>query len=127
MPTVLMIEDDPTLLDNTLEILSLEGFDVVGAEDGSVGVEKARRFMPDIIICDIMMPKLDGYGVLKELRNDPTTRAIPFIFVSAIVDEDVLAVSTKLGVDAYLVKPFRTTNLLDLIRDQLENQMSHLD
>ncbi len=127
MPTVLMIEDDPTLLDNTLEILSLEGFDVIGAEDGSVGVEKARRFVPDIIICDIMMPKLDGYGVLKALRNDPTTREIPFVFVSAIVDENILSGSTKLGVDAYLVKPFRTAKLLSLIRTQLENQMSSLD
>jgi DNA-binding response OmpR family regulator len=127
LPTVLMIEDDPTLLDNTLEILSLEGFDVIGAEDGSVGVDKARRYVPDIIICDIMMPKLDGYGVLKALRTDPTTSEIPFIFVSAAVDEKVLGVSTKLGVDAYLVKPFRTANLINLIRAQLENQVSRSD
>jgi len=112
---VLVIEDDPIILENTLELLEMEGFSAIGAEDGSIGVQRAREAIPDLIICDMLMPNLDGFGVLKTLRADPETYAIPLIFVSATPRDDILAASTKLGVSDCLVKPFRANELIRMI------------
>ncbi len=115
MVTVLVIEDDPTIRENTLELLQFEGFTTVGAADGLEGVLRALEWRPDVVICDMLMPNLDGYGVLKELRANPLTEHIPLIFVSASPREDILAASIKLGASDYLVKPFRAPDLLRLI------------
>lgn len=120
LATVLVIEDDPMILSNTLEILTLEGFDTIGAENGFEGVLQAQSQLPNIIICDILMPKLDGFGVLKELRSNPLTAKIPFVFVSATLHEELLAASSKLGVSDYLIKPFRAADLVRMIRTLLD-------
>src|SRR5688572_12672270 len=80
---ILVIEDDPEMRRNVRTILRLEGFDAVAAENGRRGVELARQQRPDLILCDVMMPELDGYGVLREVHNDPATMNIPFIFLTA--------------------------------------------
>jgi CheY-like chemotaxis protein len=119
LATVLVIEDDPVILDNTLEILDLEGYKTIGAGDGCEGVQRAEQYSPDIIVCDVLMPKLDGYGVLKALRSNPSTIDIPLIFVSATPREDILAATTKLGASGYLIKPFRAVELLNVIQKLL--------
>jgi two-component system, sensor histidine kinase and response regulator len=119
---VLVIEDDQIILENTLELLELEGFTAIGAPDGIVGVELAQARIPDVIICDILMPRLDGYGVLKEVRSNPTTATIPFIFVSATPREEVLAVSAQLGASDYLLKPFRANDLLRVVSKLLDSR-----
>ncbi len=115
MATVLVIEDDPIILENTVELLQFEGFDVIGAVDGLEGVMRAQERIPDIVICDIMMPNLDGYGVLKELRANPLTQHIPLVFVSAIPREEILPESNALGISDFLVKPFRAPDLIRVI------------
>ncbi len=124
MATVLVIEDDPLILTNTLEILELEGFDAIGAVNGVEGLERAQELMPDLVICDVLMPKLDGYGVLKALRAMPKTSNIPLVFVSATPSEEILAASVKLGATDYLSKPFRASDLLKLIRKHLSSPLT---
>lgn len=121
MAKVLVIEDDPIILENTLELLHLEGFNAIGAQDGFIGVEQAHQQAPDLIICDVLMPKLDGYGVLQALRADPTTHGIPLVFVSATPREEVVAASTKFGVSDYLVKPVRAAELIGVVNRVLGN------
>ena len=86
MSKILVIEDAESLRNDIIEMLTFEDFDVRGAENGRVGVDTARQYLPDLIICDIMMPELDGYGVLSELRKEEKTLAIPFIFLTAKTD-----------------------------------------
>ena len=124
MATVLVIEDDPLILTNTLEILELEGFTAIGAENGVEGIERAQAALPDLIICDVLMPKLDGYGVLKALRAAPTTMSIPLVFVSATPSEEILAASVKLGATDYLTKPFRASDLLDIVNKHLSSHLT---
>jgi CheY-like chemotaxis protein len=124
LATVLVIEDDPAILDNTLEILDLEGYTTIRAENGCEGVQRAEQYTPDIIICDVLMPKLDGYGVLKALRSNPSTTDIPLIFVSATPREDILSATTKLGASGYLLKPFRAVELLNVIQKLLHQAQS---
>ncbi len=119
MATVLVIEDDPVILANTLELLDLEGYQVVGAVDGDEGVQRADQHIPDLIVCDVLMPKLDGYGVLRHVRSNPATAHIPLIFVSAIPREDMPVATVKLGISDYLTKPFRAADLLRVIRGLL--------
>jgi CheY-like chemotaxis protein len=119
LATVLVIEDDPTILENTLELLELEGFTPISAVDGVEGVEQARKHLPDIIVCDVLMPRMDGFGVLKTLRSDPATSSIPLIFVSATLHEDIVNSSDMLGVSGYLIKPFRFPELVQIIRTLL--------
>ena len=80
---ILVVEDEQSLRKDIIEMLSYEGFEVIGAENGRVGIEQAREHLPDLIICDIMMPEVDGYSVLDELRKETQTAAIPFIFLFA--------------------------------------------
>ncbi len=124
MATVLVIEDDPQILMNTLEILELEGFIAVGAENGVEGVELALKTMPDVVICDVLMPKLDGYGVLRALRATPLTANIPLVFVSATPSEEILAASVKLGATDYLTKPFRASDLLKVVNKHLSSHLT---
>ena len=119
MATVLVIEDDPVIVQNTLELLVLEGYTVVGAADGAEGIERAQETLPDLIVCDVLMPKVDGHGVLNSVRTNTATSHIPLIFVSAIPREDMPIASVQLGISDYLTKPFRAADLLRVIRGLL--------
>jgi CheY-like chemotaxis protein len=112
---VLVVEDDPIIRENTLELLEFEGFNAIGASDGVEGIQRAQEFLPDIVICDILMPNLDGYGVLAQLRANPLTHAIPLVFVSASPREDILATGKAAGMSDFLVKPFQAPDLFRVI------------
>ncbi len=116
---ILLIEDDHDVRENTAEILQLANYDVVTAENGRRGVEQARVNRPDLILCDIMMPELDGYGVLHMLGRDPATAEIPFIFLSAKAERSDVRKGMELGADDYLTKPFEESELLNAIEGRL--------
>lgn len=120
MTKVLVIEDAKDLRDDVVEMLMLEGYETAGAENGVEGVRLAREFYPDLIVCDIMMPELDGYGVLQNLRATPDTATIPFIFLTAKTDRVDMRQGMVLGADDYLTKPFRVNELLESIQVRLE-------
>jgi DNA-binding response OmpR family regulator len=115
MKKILVIEDNADIRENTSEILSLANYTVITAENGKVGVDLANREKPDLIICDIMMPELDGYGVLHVLSKRPETAAIPFIFVTAKTERSDIRKGMELGADDYLTKPFDDNELLNAI------------
>jgi DNA-binding response OmpR family regulator len=120
MSKILVIEDEPAILENVVETLQLEGFEVRGAANGKVGVETAREYHPDLIICDIMMPELNGYGVLLALRSQPATEHIPFMFLTAKAEREDMRKGMELGADDYLMKPFTTTELLAAVEARLQ-------
>lgn len=115
MKKILLIEDNPEVRENTSEILSLANYEVLVAENGKTGVDIAQRQKPDLIICDIMMPELDGYGVLHILSKNEQTAAIPFIFLTAKTEKTDIRKGMNLGADDYLTKPFDDTDLLNAI------------
>ena len=119
MKTVLLIEDNKDVLENTSEILELANYKVLTAPNGRIGVELAQQNMPDLIVCDIMMPELDGYGVLHILGKNEKTAGIPFIFLTAKADRADLRKGMNLGADDYLTKPFDDTELLDAIESRM--------
>jgi DNA-binding NarL/FixJ family response regulator len=120
MKKILVIEDEPEMRRNLLTILRLEKFQPLGAENGRIGVDLARRENPDVILCDVMMPELDGYGVLAALREDAATVAIPFIFLTAKGEKPDVRTGMNLGADDYLTKPVAKADLLGAIRSRLE-------
>lgn len=120
MKTILLIEDNTEILDNTSEILELAGYRVITAENGKLGVEAAIQHHPDLIICDIMMPVLDGYGVFHLLRKHPDVMHTPFIFLSARSDRSDLRKGMELGADDYITKPYTDTELLAAVERRLE-------
>ena len=119
MKKILVIEDEPEMRRNLVTILRLEKFQPVAAANGRDGIEQARRESPDLILCDVMMPELDGYGVLKELHNDPATMNIPFIFLTARGERSDVRSGMNLGADDYLTKPVDKADLLRGIRARL--------
>lgn len=122
MATILVIEDEQAILGNLLEILDLEGFQAIGARQGIEGIQKAQAHRPDLILCDIKMPCLDGYGVLEALRQDPDTAAIPVIFLSARGDRSDIRRGMNLGADDYLTKPCTIADLLEAVHSRLKKQ-----
>ena len=122
MKKILVIEDEPAVRDIILDILEAEYFYGIGAENGRIGVQVAKERAPNLIICDIMMPELDGRDVLVELRKNPETSTIPFIFLSAKADKTDLRQGMELGADDYLTKPFTRSELLQAIHTRLEKQ-----
>jgi signal transduction histidine kinase len=122
MTKILVVEDAHALRKDILEMLTFEGFDVRGAENGLVGVQTAREYMPDLIICDIMMPELDGYGVLAELQKDVSTATLPFIFLTAKTDKMDVRHGMDLGADDYLTKPFTAAELIRTVHARLEKR-----
>ncbi len=118
--TVLVIDDNIDIRENTAEILELAGYDTITAENGKVGVEKALKEKPDIIVCDIMMPELDGYGVLHLLRKKPEAQHIPFIFLTAKTERSDLRKGMEMGADDYVTKPFEDIELLNAIEVRLK-------
>ncbi|NJB72175.1 DNA-binding response OmpR family regulator [Saonia flava] len=119
MKKILLIEDDLSLRENTAELLELSGYEVITAPNGKVGIETAVKNVPDIIVCDIMMPETDGYGVLKELSANETTKHIPFIFLSAKTEHREIRRGMDLGADDYLTKPFEEDDLISAIESRL--------
>jgi two-component system, sensor histidine kinase and response regulator len=122
MTTILIIEDERPLLENVLNLLRFEGYDVVGATDGVAGVKLVREHLPDLIVCDIMMPRMNGYDVLLELSSDPVTNTIPFIFLTAKADREHQRYGMELGADDYITKPFSRSEFLAAIQTRLERQ-----
>lgn len=119
MKKILLIEDNLEVRENTSEILALANYHVVAAENGKIGVELAQKERPDLIICDIMMPELDGYGVLHILNKNEQTANIPFIFLTAKTEKTDIRKGMNLGADDYLTKPFDDTDLLNAIETRL--------
>jgi len=122
MYSILIIEDNQDIRENTQEILELTGYNVSVAEDGREGVEKAFSILPDIILCDIMMPRLDGYGVRELLLENDLTKDIPFIFLTAKTDLSDIRKGMNMGADDYLTKPFDDVDLMKSIRLRLEKK-----
>lgn len=118
--TILLIEDDADMRDNTAEILELASYRVLKAENGRRGIELARKDPPDLVLCDIMMPELDGYSVLHMLGRDPATAELPFIFLSAKAERSDVRKGMELGADDYLTKPFEESELLSAIEGRLK-------
>lgn len=122
MKKILVIEDEQSVRSNILKILKFESFEAIGAENGVVGVELAQAMRPDLILCDIMMPEMDGYSVRNQLCQDPVTKIIPFIFLTAKTDRTDIRLAMSLGADDYLTKPFSRDELLDAIIVRLDKQ-----
>lgn len=120
MKTILLIEDDTVIRENTAEILELSDYKVLVARDGKEGVQLALQHKPDIIVCDIMMPSLDGYGVIHMLQKKPETQNIPFIFLTAKIERDEIRKAIQMGADDYITKPFTETELLAAIEVKLK-------
>ena len=120
MEKILLIEDNEALRENTAEILSLANYQIMTAENGKIGVEKAIANPPDLIVCDIMMPVLDGYGVYQIISKHPDLQHIPFIFLSAKSERTDLRKGMEMGADDYITKPFSDSELINAIRARLE-------
>lgn len=127
MRTVLIIEDDTALRENTSEMLELKDFRVLAASNGADGILLATKHIPDLILCDIMMPEKDGYQVLEELSQNPDTNHIPFIFLSAKTERKEVRLGMDLGADDYISKPFLEDELINAIESRLaKSQLLHL-
>ena len=122
MKTILIIEDEPEMRRNLATLLRLEGFQVLTAENGRVGLQLAQRDPPELILCDVMMPELDGHGVLKALRDDPATMNVPFIFLTAKGEKADLRSGMNLGADDYLTKPVARADLLSAVEARFKRQ-----
>lgn len=120
MKKILLIEDNEDIRSNTAEILELSNYDVVTAENGKIGLEKALKHKPDLIICDIMMPVLDGYGVLEAIHNNDEIKHTPFIFLTAKTERADFRKGMDLGADDYLTKPFSGAELLSSVEGRLK-------
>jgi len=120
MKKILIIEDNLDIRENIAEILELAQYEVETAEDGKKGVKKAFSFTPDLILCDIMMPELDGYGVKEILEENKITASIPFIFLTAKAEKEDFRKGMNLGADDYLIKPFEELDLLQTIKRRLK-------
>jgi signal transduction histidine kinase len=122
MPRILIIEDEPLLREDIMDWLAFEGYEVVGAENGREGLNRAFDSHPDLILSDITMPELDGYHVLIELRMYPKTALIPFIFLTAKVDRWDMRSGMDLGADDYITKPFSREELLNAVHSRLNKR-----
>jgi two-component system alkaline phosphatase synthesis response regulator PhoP len=122
MVKILVIEDEMEIRANLIDLLEAEGYDVIGADNGLTGILGAFEHSPDLVLCDVMMPELDGYEVLAALRQEPETALIPFIFLTAMADKLDVRQGMNLGADDYLTKPFSRSELLSAIATRLEKQ-----
>jgi len=119
MKKILVIEDEPEMRRNITALLRFYEYEPVGAQNGREGVEAARRERPDLILCDVMMPELDGYGVLRALQQDASLARIPFVFLTAKGEKDDLRSGMDLGADDYLTKPVANVDLVRAIEARL--------
>ncbi|MGB6299607.1 MAG: EAL domain-containing response regulator [Rivularia sp. (in: cyanobacteria)] len=126
MTKILVIEDENSVRENILDLLEAENFETLGAANGKIGVDLAVSQVPDLILCDLMMPKMDGYEVLKELNLQANTATIPFIFLTARTAKADVRQGMNLGADDYLTKPFSRSELLNAIMSRLEKQIEDI-
>lgn len=122
MAKILVIEDEESIRENILDLLEAENFEGIGAINGKVGIKLAIEQIPDLILCDMMMPEVDGHGVIKALRSEPLTATIPFIFLTAKADKSDVRTGMELGADDYITKPCTPQELLKAIAIRLEKQ-----
>ncbi len=122
MKKVLVIEDNDDIREGTVEVLEMAGYEALAAKNGKLGVELALNSSPDIILCDIMMPELDGYGVLYLLNKNPKTASIPFIFMTAKAERADMRKGMEMGADDYLTKPFDDVELFNAIESRLKKR-----
>lgn len=120
MKKILLIEDNPDVRESTVDILELANYEVITADNGRSGIEQALACKPDLIVCDIMMPVLDGYGVLHILSKNPETAGIPLVFLTAKSEKADMRKGMNLGADDYLTKPFEGMELLDAVESRLQ-------
>ena len=125
MKKILIIEDQPQMRRNLATILEMENFQVLTAENGRQGIESAVAHKPDLIICDVMMPEVDGYGVLKALRAEKDTATLPFIFLTAKGEKSDHREGMNSGADDYLAKPVTREDLLAAVKARLDRQETH--
>ncbi|HSU57528.1 MAG TPA: response regulator transcription factor [Candidatus Dormibacteraeota bacterium] len=119
MKKILVIEDEPEMRRNITTLLTFHDYQPIAAENGRTGVELARRERPDLVLCDVTMPELDGFGVLQALQSDPTLARIPFIFLTARGERDDLRNGMDLGADDYLTKPVANADLVRAVAARL--------
>ncbi|MBD2484545.1 MULTISPECIES: ATP-binding response regulator [Planktothrix] len=126
MNKVLIIEDEDTIRENIMELLLSEEFQVLDAAQGQLGIKLASEYQPNLILCDIIMPDIDGYTVLTEMQKQPLLANIPFIFMTAKAERRDLRLGMELGADDYITKPFTPIELLSTIRARLKKQQQYL-
>jgi diguanylate cyclase (GGDEF)-like protein len=119
MTKILVIEDEALIRENILELLEAEDFTVLSADNGLTGLVLAQESLPDLIVCDVMLPGLDGYGVLQAIRNNPETKTIPFVFMTALAERNQQRRGLEMGADDYITKPCTATQLVKIIQKQL--------
>jgi CheY-like chemotaxis protein len=119
MARILVIDDEAPIRENLVRFLVLEGHEVLQAADGRLGLEAIRTHKPDFILCDVMMPHLDGFEVLAATHADPALRGIPFVFLSASAEPEKLEAALQQGATGYVTKPFNLANLRQLLATQL--------
>jgi two-component system, OmpR family, alkaline phosphatase synthesis response regulator PhoP len=122
MPKILVIEDEKPVRTNIVDLLSVEGFDAIGAENGHAGLQVLREQTVDLVICDVLMPKMDGFEVLKALSHNPSTEMIPLIFLTAKTERSDIRQGMNLGAYDYITKPFTRAELLEAVNAQLKKQ-----
>lgn len=122
MTKILVIEDEQLIRNSVVEQLKAEGFDTIEAENGRVGLTWAREHKPDLIICDVVMPEVDGFQVLSSLRQEPATALMPFVFITSLTDRADMRRGMELGADDYLPKPFTKPELLGAVAARLKKQ-----
>jgi CheY-like chemotaxis protein len=121
MKQILLIEDNRDIRENTVEILELAGYRVAVAVNGSEGIDMATQLLPDIILCDVQMPVMDGLEVFRNLKANPQCAKIPFVFVTASAEKREIETALAMGADGYVCKPFEASELLDVVRHQMES------
>ena len=119
MPKILVIEDEAAIRNNLVRLLRAEGYEVSTAENGALGVRAAALDRPDLVICDVLMPEMDGYGVLAALRQSALTARVPFIFLTASADRADRRLALEHGADEYLTKPFKLQDVLSAVKRRL--------
>ncbi len=122
MPQILLIEDEPLIRDSLEDVLNLEGYKLTTAQNGRAGIEAVQTDLPDLIICDINMPDMNGYSVLERLRSNPQTRDVPFVFLTARSGREDQRKGMEMGADDFLTKPFTVDELLRTVRTRLTRQ-----
>jgi DNA-binding response OmpR family regulator len=124
MTKILVIEDEAPIRDKIVTVLKYENYEVIDARDGREGVSVAQEQLPDLIICDVLMPDMNGYSALAALRDDPETAIIPVIFLTAAASRADMRKGMELGADDYITKPYTVEELLAAVRTRLERQQS---
>ncbi|HZL09040.1 MAG TPA: response regulator [Prolixibacteraceae bacterium] len=123
MKKILFIDDNISLLEEILEALKFEGYHVLGASKGFEGIEIAKKEKPDLILCDILMPEMDGFEIYKKIKDNTSTSLIPFVFLTALAEPDEIRKGMELGADDYIIKPILLEDLLEVISIMLQKSV----